>query len=154
DAPEQAQALSGAVCVTASMPDGDQDLFTWELDPSGAAQRWTFSLTGVPGTLTGLKLLPITSDPGVTPITVGDSILELDAPVGATGPVTDSDLLIPAGRYVIGVSRTAPPDGVPPVTTDYGFSIAAGDPLPPSGDREPNDDVQHAVPEKSEFSLS
>ena len=154
DAPEQAQTLTGATCVSGTLPDGDQDIFLWELSPTDALQRWTLSLTGVPGTTTGLKILPITSDPGVTPITVGSSILELDSPVGTSGPVTHSDVFIPAGRYVVGVIRTTTPTFTTPVSTDYQFSIAPGDPLPPSGDREPNDDASHATPEHGAFSLS
>ena len=154
DAPEQAHTFSGAACFSGTLPDGDQDLFIWELDAADAAKRWTLSLTGVPQTITGLKLLPITSDPGVTPVLTGAPVIELDTALSAPGPITRRNLLIPAGRYVLGVSRSGTSSGVTPPTVDYQFSVAEGDAIPPNGDTEPNEDAQHASPVHGDFSLS
>ena len=153
DTPETGLAIVPG-CFTGTLPDNDQDLYTWDVTPELAAQRWTISLDGVPGTVTGLQMLAITSDPGVTPITAGPKLLELDAPVDATAPSVDSNVFIPAGRYIVGVSRSTTPSGGTPSVIDYSFSVQPGDPLPASGDTEPNDDAATAGKVHGGFAVS
>ena len=144
----------GPGCFSGTLPDNDQDLYTWDVTPELAAQRWTISLHGVPGTLTGLQMLAITSDPGVTPILAGPKLLELDMPVHPTAPSVDSNIFIPAGRYIVGVSRSTTPDGGTPTIIDYSFSVQPGDPVPASGDTEPNDDAATAGKVHGAFAIS
>src|SRR4051794_20249612 len=68
-----AAAFSGPLCISGSLPEGDQDLFVW--DTSGApAALWDFSVSGVYGSATALKVLTIASDPGVTPVVAGTQV--------------------------------------------------------------------------------
>ena len=114
DAPGQAATVDGPLCLSGTLPDGDQDLLTWDVSAAEAGERWTVSLTGVPGTTTSLTLLPITSDASVTPVVTGNAVLELDSDPNAIGPVTQADLLVPVGRYVVGVSRSPTTSGEAP----------------------------------------
>ena len=96
--------------------------------------------------MTGVQLVPITSEPGVSPVTYQGKTYELDAPPDGTGPVTATSVLLPAGRYILAVARTArvtPPLGDTPPSDAYRLTVASS-PLPPSGDIEPNDDTQQA----------
>ena len=61
-----------------------------------------------------------------------------------SSPTTVSGVLLPAGRYLVGIARSATADGGTPVDIAYQVDIAAGAPLPPSGDVEPNDDIATA----------
>ena len=106
--------------------------------------------------MTGVLLVPITSAPGATPITYQGKTFELDAPPDATGPVTADSVLLPAGRYVLALARTAqvtPSLGSTPPTDAYHLDVASAA-LPPSGDIEPNDDVKHASPVGGAFEVS
>ena len=154
DAPEQAAFLTGHVCIEGTLPDGDQDLFLWEVSAAEAATGWMLTLDGVGGTLTGLEVLPVTSDPGVTPLSVGNTLLTVSSDPLADGPITRSDVLLPSGRYLLGMTRSSLPDGSSPTAVDYSFSIEPGLPLPASADAEPNDDATTATPISGAFSLS
>ncbi len=154
DAPGQGSTADGPLCLSGTLPDGDQDVLEWDVSATEAGQRWTVTLQGVPGTTTSLTLLPITSDPGAMPVVTGNPVLGLDSDPTSPGPVVQSDLLIAAGRYVLGLSRSPAPDGDAPPTLDYQVSIEAGASLPPPGDVEPNDDPGHATPERGAFDLS
>jgi len=140
-----AGSLSGAVCVNGTLPDGDQDLFVWDISGSAAALRWTFSLSGVFPTVTAIKVLSITSAPGVTPVVAGSQIYQLATSALDVAPAVDTDVLFAPGRYLLGLTRTATPQGGTPPDPGYSFQIQAGSPLPANRDREPNDDVSHAV---------
>jgi hypothetical protein len=140
-------ALAGSACITGTLPDADvQDLWLWTVSEADAARRWTFTVDGIPGTVTGVQVLPITSDAGSTPIIEGGKLVEVDSALDATGPATVSDLFIPAGHYVLGVGRTATQDGQPPASIDYRIVIEPGTPVPRSADEEPNDDPAQASP--------
>src|SRR5262245_32829738 len=67
DTPEAAQQTSGPLCLTGTLPSDDQDIVLWELSAADAMSPWTFEVAGIPGTRTGLKVVPITSEPGVEP---------------------------------------------------------------------------------------
>ena len=51
-----AGTVTGSVCITGALPEGDQDLFVWDTSAAPAA-RWDFSVSGVYGNATALKLL-------------------------------------------------------------------------------------------------
>ena len=154
DTPDGAPAATGALCLTGTLPDGDQDLLIWAVAGADAARRWTVGLTGVPDTTTSLTLLPVTSDSGVEPVVTGTQVLALDSHPTSSGPVTEADLLIAPGRYVLGVSRSATTNGEPAATFDYQVSITDGAALPPSGDIEPNDDAKHASRLRDAFDVA
>ena len=146
-----AGTLAGPVCISGSLPEGDQDLFVWDVSAQPAA-LWNFSLTGVYGTATALKILTITSDPGVTPVVAGPQIGQIVTdPLG--GIANAADILIAPGRYLLGMTRTASTSG-PLADTSYSFQIAPGTPVPANGDKEPNDDVAHARHVPGDLSLS
>lgn len=156
DAGEQAIALDpGPACFAGTLPDGDtQDVWSWDVTPAQAAVRWTITITGLPLTVTGVQLLPITSDPGSVPVLWGGRLIEVDSPMHATGPVSATDLLIPVGRYSLVVGRSATGDGQPPTSVDYRVTITPGTAMPPGGDLEPNDDIAHARPVSGPFQTS
>ncbi len=154
DAPEQAASVVGAFCRVGTLPDGDQDLFVWELDAADASSRWTISIDGVPGTSTVVQVIPITSDQGVSPMAVGSPLVKVSTEPQAESPTTQPDLLLGQGRYLLGVSRSPLPDGSSPTTFGYALSISPGATMPEPGDAEPNDDEAHASPASGTFSLS
>ncbi len=154
DAPETAPITSGGFCLEGELAASDQDLLIWELPAGEAAGLWTVELDGVPGTLTTLRLLAISSPPGVVPIVVDRTLLTLDAPPESWGRTASDELLLPAGRLLIGVSRTDLPDGSPPPSTGYRVALRPGSALPPSGDVEPNEVPEAASPVEAAFDIS
>jgi hypothetical protein len=153
DEPDGAPTLVAPFCVEGELlGDDTQDLWAWEIGPDAAARTWTFTLEGVPDALTSLRLLPIESEPGVVPATLGNAVFQLDLQPGDE-PVRLEDRFVPAGRHVLAVFRSPFAFGEP-AEAPYRLSIEAGTPLPPSGDREPNDDQASAVPVTDAFALS
>ncbi len=155
DQPDTAVAFTGAACLDGSLPDGDQqDTWVWTVGQDDARHSWTISITGILGTATGVELVPITSAPGATPIAwTGQPLLTVKTdPDQATA--TARDQFLPAGQYVLGVGRTGSVSGGPITSFEYHIELSPGDPLPPSGDAEPNDDPQHATTEHDAFSAS
>jgi hypothetical protein len=154
DAPEAVAPLVAPGCVGGTLPAGDQDIWTWDVSEADAARPSTIILAGPVASLTSLSLVPITSDPGVTPVEVGGPILELSHTPADIDPVTRPDVLLPAGRYLVGLARATAPDSVEPLDTAYSVTIEPGTPLPAPGEREPNDDADHATPLADAFALS
>ena len=113
DAPETAQSFTGAGCFTGELPDNDQDIWLWTVAPEDALTRWTFELTGVARTITGLKIVQISSDPGVTPITAGSELIALSTAPDDKHPSTLANVLIAPGTYILGVSRSDTADNTP-----------------------------------------
>ena len=141
----QIESIAVPGCIDGTLPETDQDMFLWEV-PAGAPLRWVISLTGVAGTVTAVKILAITSDPGVTPVVAGAQVYELDSSPLDTDAVATPDLLFAPGGYLVGLTRTATADGGAPPDLRYTVAIEAGAPLPATVDREPNDDPAHAAP--------
>ncbi len=154
DTPETAATFSGPACIAGSLPDGDQDLYLWTVTEAQAAGPWDITLDGVDGTVTGAKVLAVTSAPGETPLVIGNVVAEVDQPVDAFEPAAASGLLFPAGEYLVGIARSATADGNPPLDVGYRVRIDAGTPLPPSGDVEPNDDLTTATALSGAFAIS
>ncbi len=112
DQPDTAVPVSGSGCLTGSLPDGDgQDTWVWTITDADAQHEWTISLSGISGAKTSVQLQAISSPPGVTPVVWGGTPMI----VVETGPgpdaATSRSAFIPAGRYVLGVGRTASLDG-------------------------------------------
>lgn len=157
DDPDTAAGLGfaeGALCLEGTLPAGDQDLFAWELPESAPATPWSFEVTGIRGTLTSLRLLAISSEPGVLPIVVGGTALTLDAPPEQLGTVRTDDLLLPPGRYLLAIARSEQADGAVPPDTAYRIVVHEGAPLPPSADVEPNDLPDASSPLEGAFHAS
>jgi hypothetical protein len=155
DTEDQAAAVSAPGCMSGTLPNDDQDLFLWELPDTQPPLRWTISLTGVLGTVSSLRVLPVTSDPGAVPITVGNQLVGLSStPEFGSPPAEAADLLLAPGRYLVGISRSGTPDGSDPVDFGYSFSITNGAALPPVADHEPNDDPAHAGKVAGSFTLA
>jgi Mg-chelatase subunit ChlD len=153
DTEDQVEPLTAPSCIDGTLPSGDQDLFLWTIDDSQRGQRWNISLEGVRDTVTGLKILDISSDPGVTPIVAGSQLIEIDSgPDSAHGDA--ADLMFAPGRYLVGISRSGTPDGGEPTTFDYHIQITPGTETPPAKDHEPNNDAKHATPVSGAFSAS
>jgi hypothetical protein len=146
DVPEGAPELAGPACQLGALPEGDaQDLAIWTVTDTDAAQSWTFTIDGVPGAVTSLRLLPILSETGVEPVEIGAQLLQVDGtpdePAGASIPV----LLLP-GRYLLGVSRSAFSPRAVPDDLAYRYAIEPTGSLPATGDVESNDDPTQAGP--------
>jgi len=154
DTPEAAPALSAPGCITGTLPDDDQDLLIWTITEEQAAQPWDITLDGVEATITGTKLFAISSAPGEVPLVVGNQLLEVAQGVDALGPAVATNILLPAGRYLVGTSRSATANDQPPVEIDYQVTIAAAAPLPPVAEVEPNDDATSATVIEGAFALS
>jgi hypothetical protein len=153
DAPETAPVSSGPVCVAGTLPEGDQDVIVWELGEVAARQTWTISLDGVDETVTSVRILEVSSQPGVTPITAGALILQLDSGADAVGPVSHSGIVFRPERLIVGVSRSGMADGSDPPATAYQLRIVPDGPLPPTAESEPNDDRASATPVAASFDV-
>jgi hypothetical protein len=122
-------------CLTGRLPDGDsQDLWLWTIDDDDSHRLWTFTLQGVVGALTAVQLVPITSPPDAHPITYFGVTWHLDVRPDATGPATATGVLLPAGRFVLAIARTASAEGQPPADDTWRLEVASG-PLPPPAGR-------------------
>jgi hypothetical protein len=133
-----ASQLEGALCVEGVLLDGDQDLLIWELPASQASTLWRIEVDGMPGVLTSLKVFGITSEPGVEPIVAsGAPILDVGKDPGQEDPSTQDGILLPVGRYLLGISRSDIQDGRPDSDATYRYTIRPSDELPPPGDLEP-----------------
>lgn len=145
DSPEEAVGTSGSICITGELPDGDQDLFLWEIPEQAAATRWTFGVEGIPGTLTSLKVFRVDSAPGEHPVSV-ERTPWLDVATGPSDPAQGmlADILLPVGPYVLGISRSDTADGSVPTSLAYSFRVISDPAWPQSADVEPNDDASTA----------
>ena len=150
-----ATALQSAVCVAGVLLNGDQDLAIWEVPASDSATLWRMDLAGVPGVLTALKLFEITSEPGVEPIVARQPhLLEVAQAPDESGPAVLDGLLLPVGRYLLGISRSDLPSGRDEADAVYEFRIEPGGCPPVGGDREPNDSAEQATPVSDEFEVA
>jgi len=154
DSPDTLAFVTGPLCVEGTLPASDQDLLLWDLRPEAAAQPWTITVEGVEGTVTGLQIVSVASAPGVVPIVPGSRVLQLDALPSSFGPVSREGVLLPAGRLVVGISRSTYPDGAEPAQTAYRFSIQPGARLPDPMESEPNDTADAANAVAGAFDLA
>ena len=153
DAPDQADATTGASCLGGTLPAGDQDLVVWEVTAADAAGAWTITVEGVPGTRTIMDLRPVTSAPGVEPLEIGGPLVVLAVEQGSDVPEALTDLLLAPGRYLVGVSAGGQPEGPPEPDLGYRVTLEPGGDLPASGDLESNDDAATASPVAGAFAL-
>ena len=153
DAEADVQPLAGLFCVAGRLPAGDQDLFLWEIDEETATRPVALRLTGVPGTVTTAALVAISSEPGVEPVVAGARLLEVTAGPTDAAPV-GVEALVPAGSYVLGVSRSTTLDGSDPATDAYTVEASAGAALPADAEREPNDDPTTAMAVSGAFAVA
>ena len=98
--------------------------------------------------------MPITSPPGTEPLVLGTTVLEVVQPPDASEATVVADVLLPPGRFLIGIGRSGTADGTPPGDIGYRLDIRVGDPLPPVGDAEPNDDPTTATALQDSFAIS
>jgi Mg-chelatase subunit ChlD len=148
----EAPSASGVLCVTGDLPADDQDFILWERPASGPRQPWTLRLAGAPAILTILEGYEVASEAG-TPILAGRSLVELAYGPDAFEPAVAADLLLP-DRLLLGIARSALPDGTEPGDTGYTVEVVAGTALPAVADAEPNDDDETATVAESAFALS
>jgi hypothetical protein len=134
--PEEAFAYAAPGCIVGSIPDGDQDLYLWTVTEADALLPWTIGIDGPARMLTSAQVIPITSDPGA-PITVSSPLLSVDHGPDDIGPVFAQDVLLRAGRYVLGVARSMTDDGSVVDDPAYRVEVTAGTPShhPSSGSR-------------------
>ena len=69
-------------------------------------------------------------------------------------PTVDSNIFIPAGRYIVGVSRSTTPNGGTPPSSTTASACSPAILVPASGDTEPNDDVATAGKVHGAFAVS
>lgn len=153
DAPEQSAAAVAPLCIEGTLPADDQDLVLWDVSEADALQPWTFRVDGPPRTLTGLRIIPIVSEPGESPVRVGSPLLEVDHGPSDIGPTIAADVLMPPGRFVIGVTRSDTDDGSEVTDPRYRVEVAPGAPLPDPLEQEPNDEPSDASPVEDLFVL-
>src|SRR5262245_24096484 len=154
ETPVQAMPISGAVCIDATMPEGDQDLFRWTVGEDEGVKRWTLTLTGIPTTQTLLQLRRVDSPPDATSVQLGNPLVELAVQPQVTEPSVAGDLLVPPGDYVVAVGRGGVLSGLTETSSAYGLTIAPGSALPQVGDVEPNDGPDQATAVKGAFAIS
>ncbi len=154
DTPDASPVVSGPFCLEGTLPSQDQDLIRWELPEAAAATPWRVSVQGVPGALTGLKILTIASEPGISPIIAGPQVLEVAAPPTATDPVATDPVLLPTGTLILGISRSDAGDGRTLPSLDYRFSLEPLSPLAAVTEVEPNDDAASATPIAGETAIA
>ena len=111
DTPEQALVPIGPGCVSASLPEGDQDLFTWVLSPGGRAVHVGDRADRRPQHGDHPLAVADQSDAGVDPVVVGSKLLDLSSQPSFGPPPQTGELLLEPGRYLIGVARSGTATG-------------------------------------------
>ncbi|MFV2062479.1 MAG: VWA domain-containing protein [Chloroflexota bacterium] len=155
ETPEQAAVVVGPICLEGTLISGDQDLLLWDVRPEDTAVPWAFEVQGIAGTLTSLKVFELASEPGDEPIeVVSRPIIDVGAEPDSLGPGSIDGVLLPAGRYLLGISRSKLLSGDEPFYEDYRYRIERGEPPSPSLDVEPNDDAASAVAVEDAFALT
>jgi Mg-chelatase subunit ChlD len=133
---------------------GDQDLRLWDVTEELRSTTWRIDLDGVAGTLTTLQVFGISSAPGVEPIVVERTpVITLDAPFSGDGTAALDEVLLPPGRYLIGIARSGIPGGGEPADGSYRYAISPAAPAP-ALDVEPNDDQESGTLVADEFSTN
>ncbi len=130
-------------CLTAEHDDAGQDFYLWTVSEDDAAQRWTIATTGLPNQAISINVFHSElDDAGV----VVDQTALASADGGANEGTSLTNLLWPAGEYLIGVATSG--------AGTYQLTITAGDPTPDDDESEPNDDATTAQSVTGEFALT
>jgi Mg-chelatase subunit ChlD len=146
DQPEQAAVMSGPICLTGTLPAlRDQDLVLWDVTPIDALSTWRVTVVGIPTTYTSVHVFTVRSAPGVFPVDAA-AIDRIDSDASSDTPGVRTGYVLPAGRYLLGISRGDPAAGPPAPPGQYRISFEREQALPASADREPNDDPATATP--------
>jgi hypothetical protein len=155
DQPAWTDPAASEVCIDGTLPQGDQDMFPWQVGDADLETRWTFSLSGIEDASTGLQLLRVTSEAGVEPVTVDpEPLLELGSSPDVAQAAPRGRVLVLPGRYILGVFRS-PPEGVLDApAVDYHVAIVRGDPMPARRETEPNDEASSGNPVAGAFETS
>ncbi|MET0771754.1 MAG: hypothetical protein ABWZ82_01610, partial [Candidatus Limnocylindrales bacterium] len=144
--PDQAPVLAGPICLTGTLPAlRDQDLVLWDVAPADGLTTWRITVVGIPTTFTSVHMFVVTSEPGVFPVQA-TALDRIDSDAYSDTPGVASGYALPAGRYLLGVSRGDPAAGPPAPPGEYKVTFEREQVLPPDGDREPNDDAASATP--------
>src|SRR4051794_31456886 len=111
EAPDQAPMLASEVCLSGTLPElRDQDLVLWDVTPADALTTWRFTVEGIPETITSIWVYDITSEDGVYPPQT-TSLFRVDSDATSATPGLRKGVALPAGRYLLGISRGNPADG-------------------------------------------
>src|SRR4029079_16872200 len=138
--------LAGPVCLTGTLPAlRDQDLVLWDVAPEDGLTTWRITVVGIPTTFTSVHLFAVTSEPGVFPVQAA-ALDRIDSDAYSDTPGVASGYVLPAGHYLLGISRGDPAAGPPAPPGQYRISFEREQALPASADREPNDDPATATP--------
>lgn len=143
--------LPAEFCVSGTLEVvRDQDLYFWEVQPEDGLTTWDVSVRGVPTTYTSVHVFELDTPVGETPIRVGsgNEVARVDSDVWVGTPVPVTGVRLAPGPYLLGISR-ARPGYNQDITDDLSYWVdvrrgASG--TLPSGDAEPNDDPDTAVP--------
>ena len=154
-----APSMAGDLCQTGRLEgDREQDLLLWEVAPEDGLTRWTFTVRGVPTTVTSIRVLHILPTAAANEVTVDDigaEVTRVDSDAHPDTPPGTATLQLAPGRYLLGISRGTPSFGQTiTADRDYRVSIVADRTLPASGDAEPNDDATSAHAVTGAFDLS
>ena len=150
-----APTLSASGCVEGTLPATDQDLVRWEVGPGDAATRWILKVDGPYGSLTSLQLFPIVSEPGVEPPLADQRpMLEVAVQPDALGPLTTEPVMLPVGRYLLGITRGTPAGATDPTTGAYRFEVMRDDAPATGVEVEPNDGAEDGTVVEGEFSVT
>ncbi len=144
DEPGAAMPIAGATCIEAEFGEADQDVYAWTLSEAEAKRRWSVGVSAIPGQQVQVQLLHGELDP--SGIVIDQTPVVEAGNQGAGLPAAVEDVLLPAGEYLIGASATGP--------GPYQLTISEGAPLPTTGEAEPNDAVDSAVPVPAAFGLA
>ncbi len=155
DTPETAAVVDGPGCIAGTLPDSDQDLFLWTVTDAEASQPWDLDhgrcrwhghgRQGAPG---------LHPHPARRPWSSATRSWRWTRPWMPSGRRRPPDVLLPAGRYLVGITRSATADGGPPVDISYRATIAAGAPLPPTRGRRAQRRPDHRDPAQRQRSTS
>src|SRR4029079_15490469 len=138
--------LAGPVCLTGTLPAlRDQDLVLWDVAPEDGLTTWRNTVVGIPTTFTSVHLFAVTSEPGVFPVQAA-ALDRIDSDAYSDTPGVAVGYSLPAGHYLLGVSRGDPAAGPPAPPDEYSVTFERAPVLPPNWDVEPNDAAAPATP--------
>jgi hypothetical protein len=150
--PDTALAIAGAVCHSGTLDADDLlDHYLWTVSPEDARQRWEVAVSSVEGVPATVTVTSVTSDAAAPTIALGQAVSEARPAEDMALRGASTQVLLPAGRYLVSVTPSAPPGDA---TTRYQLDLEPGPPFPESADKEPNDDPVSATPLEGAFEVS
>src|SRR3990172_4122732 len=105
DQPEQAPSRAGELCLAGTLADvPDQDLSFWEVAPEDGLTTWSFTMRGVPTTITSAHVFSLPT-PVTYPLVDLVEVFRADSDAHLGMPPITTETRLAPGSFLVGISR-------------------------------------------------